>query len=277
MPELPEMQALAERLDDLLRGARLKQVTPLGFSALKTYEPAPASLVGEPVTAVGRRAKYLVIGFEDARIVVHLSQGGRVDVEDPSKRTRPKGGVVRLSFDGAPSVLVKEFGTQRKASWWVLAPGDQGPLAGLGPEPFEDAFAELVLSSEDGRRLHNFLRDQRTVAGIGRGYADEILHSARLSPFTPVRRLRESERVRLMEATRTVLTGGLELERRRTGGLPAKLGGRWRVHGRFGRSCPRCGETMRRVSYESYEITYCPACQTGGKVLADRRLSRIVR
>lgn len=277
MPELPEMQALAERLDTVLRGARLKQATPLGFSGLKTYEPAPSSVVGEPVTGVGRRAKYLAIAFESARVVIHLSQGGRVDVEDPPKRTRPKGAVVRLSFEGAPSVLVKEFGTQRKASWWVLGPGDEGPLEALGPEPFDEEFAEVVLSSDDGRRLHNFLRDQRTVAGIGRGYADEILHGARLSPFTPVRRLTESERIRLVDSTRSVLTAGLELERQRTGGLPAKLGGRWRVHGRFGQSCPRCGETMRRVSYESYEITYCPACQTEGKVLADRRLSRIVR
>lgn len=271
------MQALAERLDGYLHGAPLKGAMPLGFSGLKTYEPRPESLIGEPVAGVGRRAKYLVIDLGGPRIVVHLSQGGRVDVEDPPKRTRPKGGVVRFSFEDAPSLLVKEFGTQRKAAWWVLAPGDEGPLEGLGPEPFDAGFEQVIGSSDDGRRLHNFLRDQRTIAGIGRGYADEILHEARLAPFTPVRRLSPSERARLVEATRSILGRGLELERARTGGLPAKLQGRWRVHACFGRPCPRCRETLQRVSYESYEITYCPSCQTGGKVLADRRLSRIVR
>ena len=140
MPELPEMQALAERLDELLGGASLAGLNPIQFSALKTFDPPPESLVGRTVEGVGRRGKYLVFGFGDTRMLVHLSQGGRVTVEDPPKRTRPRGGVVRLRFRDRPSVLVKEFGTERRAGWWVVAAGDDGPLEGLGPEPDSDEF-----------------------------------------------------------------------------------------------------------------------------------------
>src|SRR5207249_8196874 len=135
------------------------------------------------VATVGHRGKYLVFDFAGPRLLVHLSQGGRVDVEDPPKATRPKGAVVRFAFDGGPSILVKEFGTERKAGWWVLARGDDGPLAVLGPEPASEAFAGLVLHGDDRRRVHTILRDQRTVAGVGRGYSDDVLHRARLSPF----------------------------------------------------------------------------------------------
>jgi formamidopyrimidine-DNA glycosylase len=178
----------------------------------------------------------------------------------------------------ARAVLVREFGRQRKASWWVLAPGDEGPLKGLGPEPGSAAFAELIRTSQSGRRLHSDLRDQHVVAGIGRGWGDDILHRARLSPFATLRSLSAEERERLLDATTSVLDEALALERKREGGLSeAKLGGRFAVHGKAGEPCPRCGETMRRVSYESYEMTYCAHCQTGGKVLADRRLSRLLK
>jgi formamidopyrimidine-DNA glycosylase len=277
MPELPEMQALAERLDDLLAGAPLAGVDPIQFSALKTFDPPPESLAGRMLDGVGRRGKYLVFGFGDVRLLVHLSQGGRVTVEDPPKRTRPKGGVVRLRFRDRPSVLVKEFGTERRAGWWLLAAGDDGPLEGLGPEPDSDAFAELVLSGDDRRRVHTILRDQRTVAGIGRGYTDDALHRARLSPYVTLSQLDGDERHRLLESVRDVLTEALEMERRRGGGLPTKLGDHFTVHNRYGQPCPRCGDDLRRVSFESHEITYCPTCQTGGKILADRRMSRLVR
>jgi formamidopyrimidine-DNA glycosylase len=271
------MQALAERLDGYVGGTRLRAVTPLGFSALKTFEPRPESLVGARLHGVTRRGKYLVFDLGDARLLVHLSQGGRVEVEDPPKRTRPKGAVVRLDFDGGPSVLVREYGTQRKASWWILAPGDEGPLAKLGPEPSSEAFAELVLRGHDARRIHTVLRDQRTVAGIGRGYADDILHRARLSPYAALEKLSGAERAALLTAVHEVLDEALAKERRRTGGLPTKISGRFLVHGNHGRPCPRCGDDLRRVSYDDYEITYCPTCQTAGRVLADRRLSRLVR
>jgi formamidopyrimidine-DNA glycosylase len=277
VPELPEVQALAERLDALLAGSTVSAIDPLGFSGLKTHDPPPESLLGRRLERVGRRGKYLVLELSGPRMLIHLSQGGRAVVEDPPKATRPKGAVVRLRFESRPSVLVKEFGTERRAGWWVLPPGDDGPLERLGPEPGDDAFAELILRGDDPRRTHTILRDQRTVAGIGRGYSDDILHRARLSPYATLASLGPPTRGALLDAVRSVLDEALELERRRAGGLPTKLGDHFTVHNRYGKPCPRCGEDLRRVSYESHEVTYCPRCQTGGKVLADRRLSRLVR
>lgn len=278
MPEFPEVQALAERLDAAVAGAPLESVTALQFSGLKTFAVPPESLVGVRLESVGRRGKFVVFGFDGGtRIALHLSQGGRVDLEDPPKSTRPKVGVVRLRFAGRPSVLVKEFGTERKAGWWVLAAGDDGPLSELGPEALSDEFAEIVRTGTDSRRVHTLLRHQKTVAGIGRGYADDILHRARLSPYASLAGLSAVDRERLVAAVHEVLAEGLEVERRRRGGLPTKVGDHWVVHGRAGTPCPVCGDDLRRVSYESHEVAYCPACQTGGKVLADRRLSRLVR
>ncbi len=312
MPELPEMQALAERLDDFVSGHTLLSIDLLGFSSLRTYAPQAEDLSGQVLNGITRRGKYLVWTFDNGiRVVLHLSQAGRVDIERPAKKTRPRGAVARFTFsdeDDATdatdatdakngketkdansgknskvanrAVLVREHGTQRKASWWILAPGDEGPLEGLGPEPDTEAFAELIRTSTSGRRLHSDLRDQHVVAGIGRGWGDDILHRARLSPFATLRSLDAAERERLIAATRSVLEEALILERKRTGGLSeAKLGGRFAVHGKFGTPCPTpdCGENLRRVSFESYEMTYCANCQTGGKVLADRRLSRLLK
>jgi formamidopyrimidine-DNA glycosylase len=278
VPELPEVQALAERLERAVAGAPLESATALQFSGLKTFEVPPEELIGRRLDAVGRRGKFVVFEFDGGfRLLVHLSQGGRVDLEDPPKTTRPKFGVVRLRFEGRPAVLVKEFGTERKAGWWVLAPGDDGPLAALGPEPLSDEFADLVMTGDDGRRVHTLLRHQKTVAGIGRGYSDDVLHRAGISPYATLASLSEDDRRRLLDAIGVVMAEALELERRRAGGLPTKIGDHFTVHGRSGTPCPTCGGDLRRVSYESYEVTYCPACQTGGKVLADRRLSRLVR
>jgi formamidopyrimidine-DNA glycosylase len=288
VPELPEMQALAERLDARLGGMTLRRADLLGFSSLKTYDPPPASLQGAVLCGVTRRAKYLVLAFDNEnRIVLHLSQAGRLDIEDPPKKTKPRGSVARFVFgkgadglDGAGvGVLVREHGTQRKASWWVLAPGDDGPLAGLGPEPGSEEFAAFIRTSDSNRQLTTDLRDQHVVSGIGRGWGDDILHRAKLSPFASLRSLTPEQREALLDAATEVLHDALELERKRPGGLSeAKLGGRFRVHGRFGQPCPTpCGDTLRRVSFESYEMTYCPTCQTGGKVLADRRLSRLLK
>jgi formamidopyrimidine-DNA glycosylase len=278
------MQALSERLDAELRGATLESAETLGFSALKTVVPGPEALAGLELRGVGRRAKYLVFDFGDdaPHVLVHLSQAGRLDVERPPKRTRAKGSVVRLRFrdpdDDAVALLVREYGHERKAAWWVLAPGDDGPLERLGPEPASDAFADLVLHGDDRRRVHTILRDQRTVSGVGRGYADDALWRAKLSPYASLASLDDDERRALLDAVRGVLDDGLELERKRRGGLSQpKLGEHFEVHARYGTPCPRCGESMRRVSYESHEVTYCPACQTGGKVLADRRMSRLVK
>ncbi|MFN2607799.1 MAG: DNA-formamidopyrimidine glycosylase family protein [Acidimicrobiales bacterium] len=277
VPEMPEIRALAERLDAAVGGGRFAGATGYQFSALKTVVPGPDDLVDRTLGPVGQRGKFITFDFGGPRLLVHLSQGGRVDVEDPPKATKPKGAVVRLRFHDRPAVLLKEYGTERKAGWWVVAAGDDGPLASLGPEPLSDDFAALVTAGADGRRVHSLLRDQRTVAGIGRGYSDDILHRAGLSPYASLASLGADERTALVTATREVLAEGLAVERRRTGGLPTKVGDHWVVHGRHGTPCPRCGDDLRRVSYESYEVTYCPACQTGGKILADRRLSRLVR
>lgn len=277
MPELPEMQALSERLETMLAGAPFVRAEVLQFSAVKTFDPPPESLAGLELVGVGRRAKYLIFDFGGPRMLLHLSQGGRVTIEDPPKRTRPKTGVVRLVWRDRPALLVVEYGTQRKAGWWVLGPGDEGPLAVLGPEPSDPAFEELILAGSDGRRIHTLLRDQRTVAGIGRGYSDDILHRARLSPYASLSSLDDAARAKLLAAIHEVLEQALAKERRRTGGLEAKLGDRFTVHGRFGEPCPQCGEKLKRVSYEDYEIAYCTTCQTDGKILADRRLSRLIR
>ena len=271
------MQALAERLEAFLGRSTLAGYEPHQFSALKTFSPPPEDLVGRKLEKIGRRGKYMLLDFEGPRIAFHLSQGGRVDVEDPPKKTRPKGAVVRLRFDPGKAVLIKEFGTERKAGWWVLAPGDDGPLEGLGPEPGSDEFAKLIREGQDNRRVHTMLRDQRTVSGMGRGYTDDALHEARLSPYASLKSLGAEERERLLDAISAVLANGLENERARSGGLPTKIGDHWVVHKRSGHPCPRCGDDLRRVSYESHEVTYCPTCQTGGKILADRRMSRLIR
>lgn len=274
------MQALAERLDALLAGQSITRYEPLGFHGLKTAVPAPEAALGAPITRVGRRAKYLVFDTVDApRLLIHLSQAGRLDVESPPKRTKPKGSVVRLVFGGIDSaLLLREHGTERKAGWWILGPGDDGPLARLGPEPDSEAFAEYVRTAGDWRRLHTMLRDQTTVAGIGRGYADDVLHRARLSPFTTLASLDTDGRTRLLDAICAVLAEGLERERRRTGGLSEnRLGEHFTVHGKFGAPCPACGTDLAHISYESHEVVYCPTCQTAGKVLADRRTSRFLK
>ena len=271
------MQALSERLTGLVGGSVLAAAEPLHFSGLKTIAPPPEDLVGRTIEHVGRRGKFLVFEFGGPRLLIHLSQAGRVDVEAPPKRTRPKQATVRLRFDPPVALLVKEFGTERKAGWWVLGPDDDGPLAVLGPEPDSAEFAAWLRGADDGRRIHTILRDQRTVAGIGRGYADDALHEARLSPFASLTSLKPDERERLLTAIEQTLRTALEGERERTGGLPPKLGQRFTVHGRFGEPCPRCGGRIERVSYDAYEVAYCPACQTDGRVLADRRLSRLLK
>ncbi|HEV2755491.1 MAG TPA: DNA-formamidopyrimidine glycosylase family protein [Actinomycetota bacterium] len=277
MPELPELQAVAERLTSAFGGRALRRVDAFQFSALKTVDPSPAELAGETLEGVGRRGKYLVFDFGPRRVLVHLSQGGRLDFEDPPKATKPRGAVARFVFEDGPSLLVKEFGTERKAAWWVLGAGDRGPTEGLGPEPFDEAFAAVVAEAADRRQLHTWLRDQKVVAGIGRGFADDILHTARLSPLRKVATLDAGERAVLLESVRTVLTEATERERSRSGGLPTKMGDRFTIHNGFGKPCPRCGDALQHVVYESREVVYCPRCQTGGKLLADRVLSQFLK
>jgi formamidopyrimidine-DNA glycosylase len=273
------MQALAERLDAAVGGAVIAQVEMLGFSGLKTVVPPDQGLEGEELIGVGRRGKYLVLSLSSGRrILVHLSQAGRLDIEVPPKHTKPRGAVVRFVLGNGTGVLVREHGHERKAGWWVLAAGDEGPLDGLGPEPQEKAFEDLLRTSQDTRHLHTLLRDQRFVAGIGRGYADDALNRAGLSPFSALNSLSQSDRTRLVAEVRSVLSEAIVSERQRTGGLSEpKLGAAFAVHNRVGQPCPVCGETLLRVSYESHEVVYCKRCQTKGRLLADRRLSRLLK
>ena len=278
MPELPEIRALAERLHEVAAGGTVRGVDVLQFSSLKTVTPRATELPGAVVERVSSLGKYVVIQLDDGRrVLVHLSQGGRVDIEAPPKATKPRGSVVRFRVEDRPSILVKEFGKQRKAGWWVLAPGDDGPLTKLGPEVLSAEADGLLRTATDNRRVHTILRDQRTIAGVGRGYSDDILHRAQLSPTSQLVKLDDAQRGTLVAAVHDVLTNALEAERRRSGGLPTKIGDHFVVHNRAGQPCPRCGADLRRVSYEDYEVTYCPDCQTGGRVLADRRLSRLLR
>jgi formamidopyrimidine-DNA glycosylase len=276
---MPQMQALAERLDTALAGAVLEHWDLLGFASLKTAEPPADVLVGRRLEHAGRRGKFALLCFEGGyRVALHLSQAGRVDLELPPKATRPRGALVRFTFSAPTAgVLVREHGTQRKAGWWVLGPGEDGPLATLGPEADSEEFAALLRAERSNRRLYTWLRDQQVVAGIGRGYTDDAIHRAELSPFASVGSLDAGARERLLEAIRSVLADGLEAERGRKGGLSEpRLGEHFAIHGHLGEPCPRCGATLRRVSFDSYEVVYC-TCQTGGTVLADRRLSRLLR
>src|SRR4029453_6740454 len=205
MPELPEVQALAERLTEAVGGSVFAAADLLQFSSLKTVTPRATELAGRTLERVGRRGKYLVWELGGPRVLVHLSQGGRVDVEDPPKSTKPRGSVVRFRFEDRPSALVKEFGRERKAGGWILAEGDEGPLDKLGPEPDSPEFEDLVLHGDDGRRVHTILRDQRSVAGIGRGYSDDILHRAKLSPYASLASLGQEERATLLASVHAIL------------------------------------------------------------------------
>jgi formamidopyrimidine-DNA glycosylase len=278
MPELPEVRALAERLHAVAAGAELVGADVLQFSSLKTVTPRPADLVGATVASVSSVGKYVVVTFDDGRrLLFHLSQGGRVDVESPPKVTKPRGSVMRLRLRDRASILLKEFGTQRKAGWWILAPGDDGPLAKLGPEAATPSADAWLRAATDNRRVHTILRDQRTIAGLGRGYTDDVLHDARLSPTAQLSKLDAAQRDTLVASIHSITEAALQAERRRTGGLPTKIGDHFTVHNKAGHPCPRCGTELRRVSYESHEVTYCPECQTGGRRLNDRRLDRLVR
>ncbi len=212
MPELPQMQALAERLEAAIGGHRLIEVDPLGFTALKTVDARARRRRRRTSwsTSGGAGSTSSSTSTTGTALMMHLSQAGRVDIEERPKTTRPKGAVVRLRFatpdgEAGRAVLVREHGTERKAAWWVLAPGDVGPLEGLGPEPDSDEFAELVLHGTDSRRIHTWLRDQRTVAGVGRGYADDALWRARVSPYAKLGQLDDDHRAALLDAVRSVL------------------------------------------------------------------------
>lgn len=287
MPELPEVQAHAERLTAWLRGTVLRQVEPLAFAALKTYAPPLDAAAGRPLEAVVRRGKLFVFDFGEVSHVVHLMQGGRLRPNPGSTTSRPRGGLMRWHFQAAGAdrddprsvrtLLMTEAGTERKAGVWVVAgdPFTQPPLDELGPEAnavTPDEMARLLAAR--AQRLHTFLRDQRILAGLGRRLANEVCHRARLSPFATTTALGEGGAVQIVRAIREVVASGLELERSREE-MSAAKDRPAAVHDRAGEACPICGDIVRAVSYRDYTVNYCPTCQTGGKILADNVYSRL--
>lgn len=303
MPELPELQAHAERLTASHAGATLERFEPLSFTALKTFAPSPDRAVGHTLDRVARRGKYLLLSFGGAApdaspeegadggagpvtFVVHLMQGGRLRVDDRRSR-RPRGGVARWFFADASAVLLTEAGTERRAGVWVVegvpvdgpdgrsVQGAEEPLAGLGPDADVVDRSELAaLLQAHSMRLHGFLRDQQVLAGLGRRLANEICHRARLSPFAVTGKLDEAEVDRLAEAVSGVLADELAAERAHDE-MRAARERQTAVHGRTGGPCPVCDDVVRSVEFRDYTIEYCPACQTGGRVLADNAYSRL--
>jgi formamidopyrimidine-DNA glycosylase len=278
VPELPELQAHAERLTALLAGQRLARFVALSFTAMKTARPDPASLAGEPLEEVDRVGKYLLVRFPSATFVVHLMQGGRLSV-DVKQTARPRGGLARWSFDAGDALLLSEQAKEKRAGIWLVAddPLTQPPLQGLGPDA-----ASIALDALQDRlrarsmRLHGFLRDQRAVSGIGRRLASEICHRAQLSPFAPTGRLDAREVAQLHGAIAACIDDALTAERSREE-MSSSAERPGRVYRRTGEACPECGDTVRAVTYASYTVNYCPTCQTGGRVLADNTTSRFLK
>jgi formamidopyrimidine-DNA glycosylase len=278
MPELPELQAHAERLDAAFVGAVLERFTPITFTALKTASPPPEAAVGHALVFVGRRGKHLLLDFGEATFVVHLMQGGRLLV-DEKQSAKPRGGQARWRFTDGRALLLTEAGTERRAGVWVVEgdPEAQEPLAGLGPDADQVDVATLGrLLGEHSMRLHGWLRDQRVIAGIGRRLANEICHRARLSPFATTSKLARDEVERLAEAIGACVGESLAEERGRDA-MSASKERSGNVHHRVGEACNVCGDTIRSVEFAKYTVAYCPTCQTGGTILKDNTTSKFLK
>jgi formamidopyrimidine-DNA glycosylase len=286
VPELPEVQALADDLRTRLEDRAVARLDVVAFSALKTFSPPPSALQGLFVSGVSRHGKFLDIAVDELHLVVHLARGGWIRWRDelPSVPARPGKGplAARLALDDGSGLDFTEAGTQKRLAIYVVEAVDQIPgIARLGPDPLDAAFTIDVLASilkSAGRsQLKGVLRDQSVIAGIGNAYSDEILHVAKMSPFKPaamppddVERLYAAISTTLRDAVaRSEGLAASELKKEKKSGL--------RVHGRTGEPCPVCGDTVREVSFADSSLQYCPTCQTGGKTLADRRLSRLLK
>ncbi len=278
MPELPEIQAHAERLTESFGGVELTGFRALSFTVLKTFAPAPEEALGHPFGPVTRRGKHLLAAAGPVTFVVHLMQGGRWR-DDPKQAAKPRGGLARWTFADGRALLLTEPGSERKAGVWVVGgdPLDQEPLTGLGPEADRlDAATLAPILAEHRGRLHGLLRDQRAIAGLGRRLANEICHRAQLSPFAPADKLGADEVARLAAAVRACIDDTLAEERARDdlGSVKDRTSA---VHNRIGEPCPVCGDVVRSVSYRAYTVAYCATCQTGGKVLADNTTSKFLK
>ena len=281
MPELPEVEITARLLDRALAGAQIESAVAPGINALKTFDPPLSSLAGERIAGVRRRGKQLIVETTgELALLIHLMSAGRLQLYD--KRAGPRDRTSRLLVrlaDGR-ELRLREFGS-KQAAWVKLLSAreleEDGALATLGPDAWPDP-PELESLLDAPRPLHTLLRDQHTIAGIGRSWVDEILWSAQLSPFKRANDLDDDERARLREAIVQSLGEAIaHYEQVVELPIPDKLPMPLRVHRHEGEPCPRCGTTLKAVHFEDYVIAYCPACQTDGRVLKDRRLSRLLR
>ncbi|MEV6146867.1 DNA-formamidopyrimidine glycosylase family protein [Streptomyces sp. NPDC051992] len=286
MPELPEVEALRVFLDDHLVGKEIDRVLPLNVSVLKTYDPPPTALHGATVTGIARHGKFLDIQAGPLHLITHLARAGWVRWKDefPAAPPRPGKGplALRTVLTGGDGFDLTEAGTtKRLAVYLVHDPAEVPGIARLGPDPLDDSFdrdAFAALLAGERRRIKGALRDQSLIAGIGNAYSDEILHVAKMSPYLLTANLTDDQITRLHTALRTTLHDAVARSSGLAAGrLKAEKKSGMRVHGRTGQACPVCGDTIREVSFSDSSLQYCPTCQTGGKPLADRRLSRLLK
>ncbi|MFF2602440.1 Fpg/Nei family DNA glycosylase [Streptomyces californicus] len=286
MPELPEVEALRVFLDDRLVGKEIARVLPLAISVLKTYDPPLSALDGTTVTSVARHGKFLDIEAGGLHLCTHLARAGWLRWKDsfPAAPPRPGKGplALRLVTTDGDGFDLTEMGTKKRLSVHLVHDPMEVPgIARLGPDPLacafdRDAFAALLAGER--RQIKGALRDQSLIAGIGNAYSDEILHVAKMSPFKRTADLREDDVTRLYTALRTTLKDAVDRSSGvEAGKLKAEKKTGMRVHGRAGEACPVCGDTVLEVSFSDSALQYCPTCQTGGKPLADRRLSKFLK
>lgn len=286
MPELPEVEALREYLDEHLTGRVVERVLPLAVSVLKTYDPPLTALEGQPAGAVTRHGKFLDLRIGELHLVTHLARAGWLRWQEslPAQPPRPGKGplALRVVLEGGDGFDLTEAGTQKRLAVYVVHDPQEVPgIARLGPDPLaedfdRDAFAALLAGER--RQIKGVLRDQSVIAGIGNAYSDEILHAARVSPFKLASSFDEEQVAQLHAAVRDTLREAVvRAHGVAAGKLKAEKKSGLRVHGRAGEACPVCGDTIRSVSFADSSLEYCPTCQTGGKPLADRRLSRLLK
>jgi formamidopyrimidine-DNA glycosylase len=275
MPEFPEIEALRRELDDPVRAFPIAKAGPTHIATLKTYDPPLSALEGRRFAGAERRAKNILLPTQDGELVlhVHLMSAGRLRYLRHGDK-QPKTPAFRLSFEDGSSLVLTEAGAKKRAKVGLYTPeAIEEELSHLGPEAYglsEKQLAEILAS--DSRRLHAFLRDQRLIAGIGRAWANEILNHAQLSPYALTTELSDDQVQRLSDAIQEELARGLELRER--GASDKKI---YRVHNRLDEPCPRCGTPLARVDFDEHTIYYCPSCQTEGRILKDRRLSKLLR
>jgi formamidopyrimidine-DNA glycosylase len=275
MPELPEMEAWRRQLNDPVSAFPIASAGPAHIATLKTFDPPLDALEGRRFRGAERRGKRLLFPTDDGELVllVHLMTAGRLKFLQAGEKG-PKTPAFALEFQGGSKLVLTENARKKRAGVWLLTPdATEAELAHLGPEALglgPERLGEIVHG--ESRRLHALLRNQHVIAGIGRAWANEILHAAKLSPYALSSDLDDEEVARLAAAIDSELERGLEL--REAGASDEKT---YRVHRRLGEPCHVCGTPLAQVDFEEHTIYYCPACQTGGRVLKDRRLSRLLR